>query len=288
MISSLDLVKLTSVMELTTGSSKLTVGLIDGPIVMNHPDLMSGNIHQVPGKSGICTKASSIACIHGTFVAGILSAKRNSVAPAICPNCTLLVHPIFVEAIQEGAHMPSATPDELASAIIECINNGAKVLNLSVALAHLSSKGERMLEEALNYAAKRGVIIVAASGNQGTVGSTCIIRHPWVIPVAACDINGRPLGLSNFGGSIGKRGLCAPGENITSLGADEKPLTLGGTSVATPFVTGAIALMWSLFPNVTAVEIKLALTQANALRRTTVVPPLLDAWAAYQMLMRAR
>jgi subtilisin family serine protease len=198
MTSPLDLVKLTPLMELTSGRSELKVGLIDGPIFMNHPDLMSRNIHQVPGKSGACTKASSIACLHGTFVAGILSAKRNSMAPAVCPSCTLLVHPIFAETVQEGAHMPSATPNELASAIVECIDNGARVLNLSVALARPSSNGERILEEALDYAAKHGIIIVAATGNQGAVGSSSIIRHPWVIPVAASDNKGRPISLSNL------------------------------------------------------------------------------------------
>jgi subtilisin family serine protease len=65
-------------------------------------------------------------------------------------------------------------------------------------------------------------------------------------------------------------------------------LTLGGTSVATPFVTGAIALLWSEFPAATAAEVKLAVTQSNGVRRTTVVPPLLDAWAAYQVMAKSR
>ena len=83
---------------------------------------------------------------------------------------------------------------------------------------------------------------------------------------------------------IGKRGLCAPGDRITSLGAKGPPLTLGGTSVAVPFVTGAAALLWSEFPTATAAQIKLAMMQASAPRRPSVVPPLLDALAAYQAL----
>lgn len=92
--------------------------------------------------------------------------------------------------------------------------------------------------------------------------------------------------LSNLGGSIGRRGLGAPGDQITSLGSSGKPLTLGGTSAAAPFVTGALALLWSEFPSATAAAIKYAATQATTRRRTTVVPPLLDAWAAYQVLRR--
>ncbi|SNQ62463.1 S8 family peptidase [Candidatus Methanoperedens nitratireducens] len=182
--------------------------------------------------------------------------------------------------------MPSAKPEELAVAIIECVDAGARVVNLSVALAQPSSRGERELEEALNYAARSGVIIVAASGNQGAIGSSPITRHPWVIPVVACDLQGRPISLSNLGSSIGRQGLCAPGDAITSLGAEGKPLTLGGTSIAAPFVTGAIALLWSVFPSATAVEIKLAVTQASTPRRITIVPPLLDAWSAYQVMVK--
>ncbi len=81
--------------------------------------------------------------------------------------------------------MPSATPDELAAAIVDCIEAGAHVLNLSAGLVQQSPKGERELEQALYYAAKRGVIVVAAAGNQRTIGSSAITRHPWVIPAWA-------------------------------------------------------------------------------------------------------
>ena len=145
---------------------------------------------------------------------------------------------------------------------------------------------ERTLEEALDQTARRGVIVVAAAGNQGTLGSTAITCHPWVIPVVGYDLQGRPMNHSNLGSSIGRRGLGAPGDRITSLGAEGKPLTFGGTSAAAPFVTGAIALLWSEFPTATATEIKLAATHARIPRRTTVVPPLLDAWAAYQTMRR--
>ena len=284
----LDLVKLTALMERTSGSPEVKIGLIDGPVVTQHPDLAGEHLREISGNNGAtCTRANSTACLHGTFVAGILSAKRNSPAPAICPNCTLLIRPIFAETTSGSEQMPSATPKELAAAIIECINAGARVINLSLALAQPSTKGEQALEEALNQAIRRGVIVVAAAGNQGTLGSSAITRHPWVIPVVACDLEGRPTNESNLGSSIGRRGLSAPGDGITSLGAEGQSLTLGGTSVAVPFVTGAIALLWSEFPNATAAQIKLAITQASTLRRASVVPPLLDAAAAYQILLTA-
>ena len=280
----LDLVKLSSLMELATGRPEIVVGLIDGPVATNHPDLADGNIQVIPGKlAGFCVQDGNSACMHGTFVAGILSAKRGNAAPAICPNCTLLVRPIFAESKSNGGQIPSATPEELAEAITETIDAGVSVINLSAALVQPSAKGERQLQEALENAARRGVIVVAAAGNQASVGSSCITRHPWVIPVAACDLQGRPLDYSNLGNSIGRRGLSAPGEDITSLGADGKSPSFSGTSAAAPFVTGAVALLFSAFANATPVEVKLAMSQAQV-RRKSVVPPLLDAWGAYQVM----
>jgi subtilisin family serine protease len=145
-------------------------------------------------------------------------------------------------------------------------------------------KAERRLDEALRLALKRGVIVVAAAGNQGTLGSSAITRAPWVIPVVAADGTGRPMGLSNLGTSIGRNGLSAPGDAITSLGADGKPVTLGGTSAAVPFVTGAVALLWSEFPQANAAAIKSALLGAAGPRRMSVVPPLLNVEAAYRIL----
>jgi subtilisin family serine protease len=261
------------------------VGLVDGPIAMNHPDLTGDSIREVPGKmSGTCTQNNSRACLHGTFVAGILCAKRGSAAPAICPDCTLLAHPIFAETASGTTQMPSATPEDLTAAILACIEAGARILNLSLALTQSSSKGERALGEALDHAARRGVLIVAAAGNQGTIGSTVITGHPWVIPVVACDLRGKPVNETNLGHSIGRRGLRAPGDQITSLGAEGQPLTMRGTSVAAPFVTGAIALAWSEFPTATAAQLRLAFMRAHVGGRSTVTPPLLNAWAAYQVL----
>jgi subtilisin family serine protease len=281
----LDLVRLTQLMDRTSGRPEVRIGLIDGPVVTNHPELANQHVRAVSGNgSAACTQTNSTACLHGTFVAGILSAKRGSLAPAICPDCTLLVRPIFAETTAANGEMPSAMPEELAQAVLDCIDAGARVLNVSAALANPSLQSERVLQEALDQAAKRQVIVIVAAGNQGILGSTAITRHPWVIPVVAFDLQGKPIGHSNLGNSIGRRGLGAPGDQITSLGAQGKALTLTGTSAAAPFVTGTIALLWSEFPAATAAEIRFAVTQAYAQRRTTVVPPLMDALAAYQLL----
>ena len=284
----LEQVQLRPLMARSEGRSEVAVGLIDGPVASGHPDLSEARIREVPGSQGTsCLQAESVACTHGTFVAGMLVARRGSPAPAICPGCTLLVRPIFVEDANGKDHMPSADPEALAEALVDSVEAGARVINLSAALVHSPSKGERQLERALDYSARRGVIVVAAAGNQASVGSSAITRHAWVIPVVGCDLEGRPTKESNLGRSIGRRGLSAPGENITSLGTNGKPQTFGGTSAAAPFVTGAIALLWSEFPAATAGELKLAVTQPSGGERTRLVPPLLDAWAAYQLMVSA-
>jgi subtilisin family serine protease len=281
----LTLVKLTALMERTSGSPEVKIGLIDGPVAFQHADLTHESVRKAPGVNGAsCAQTNSVACLHGTFIAGILSAKRNSLAPAICPNCILIIRPIFTEADPARQPVPSAAPHELAAAIIECIDAGARIINLSLGLAQASSKREKALEDALDQALSRGVIVVAAAGNEGVLGSSAITRHPWVIPVVACDLRGRPMNESNLGRSIGGRGLSAPGQGITSLTPDGQSLILGGTSVAAPFVTGAIALLWSEFPAATATQVKLAGTQHSTSLRRSVVPPLLDAAAAYRSL----
>jgi hypothetical protein len=69
----LDVVKLKSLMERTSGRPEIVVGLIDGPVAINHRDLVGANIHEIPGTlAGACAQAGSTACLHGTFVAGIL------------------------------------------------------------------------------------------------------------------------------------------------------------------------------------------------------------------------
>jgi subtilisin family serine protease len=281
----LELVKLNLLMERTAGRPEVKIGLIDGPVLISHPDLAGRSVHEVPGKvEGTCSRASSVACVHGTFVAGMLMAKADSTTPGICPGCTLLVRAIFTENGSVEGRVPSATPEELATAIVETVNAGARVLNLSSAVVDPSAKGKRDIEEALNFAAHRGVISVAAAGNQGTVGSSVITRHTWIIPVAACDLRGRPTDETNLGNSIGRRGLSAPGKGVSSLVSDGRSRSLGGTSAAAPFVTGAVALLWSEFPQASAAQMKIALTQADRRRHGTIIPPVLDAWAAHQRL----
>ncbi len=290
-----DLVRLTPLMARSAGRPGIAVAVIDGAVALHHPELAGQRLIALPGATGpgpggpgvrACGTGDS-SCLHGTFVAGVLSARRSSAAPGICPRCTLLVRPIFASDAPGGRQAPAARAEELAAAVVESVDAGARVLNLSVAPAQPSASAHRALEGALDHAASRGVITVVAAGNQGAVGTSVLTRHPWTIPVVAYDARGRPMALSNLSGSIGTRGVGAPGESIVSLGGGARPLALTGTSAAAPFVTGTVALLLSEFPDASPAEVRTAVTRSGARdgSRRTVVPPLLDAWAAYTMLL---
>ena len=286
-VRALNLARLPPLLEVTRGSPEVLVGLVDGPVAIAHPELVDAHIRELSDKSpGTCRDTDSTACNHGTFVAGILSARRTSGAPGLCPNCTLLVRPIFTETIGQNELTPSALPEELTAALIDCVAEGAHIVNLSAYLVRPDWRRQRELEQAINFAAQRRTMIVAAAGNLGTVQSSVITQHRWVIPVVSCDLEGHPSQSSTLSPSVGRRGLRAPGEGITSLGSDGSLVASGGSSAAAAFVTGTIALLLSVFPKASVAEVKVAVTQNFATRSTAILPPLLDARAAYQSLKR--
>jgi len=253
-------------------------------VLVGHPELAAEGMSSVSRVDVfVCREPSSAACRHGTFVVGMLKGIRGSSAPAICPDCRLLIRPIFPEEAV-GDEGPVARTRDVASAIIECVNAGAQIVNISAATPAPTTGNDSDLDDALSFAVRRGVLVVAAAGNQASVGSSALTRHAGVIPVAAYDSRAVLMPQSNVGIEVGKHGLGAPGEGITSLASNGPSITLAGTSFAAPFVTGTIALLWSLFPSANAAEIKYSLRAGAARWSRSVVPPLLDAWGAYRSL----
>lgn len=287
--AALRLVRLPALMDITAGARDVMVAVIDGPSALDHPEITVQNIRSLnKNRQMTCAKPESFACTHGTFVAGLLHAKRDGPVPGICPGCTLVVRSIFSEAadVRQNAGVPIATVTELAAALLEVIEIGARVVNLSVGVTEAALRTEPALNRVLEHASRAGVIVVAAAGNQGTLGSSAITRQPWVIPVVGCDRRGQALPSSNLGASIGRHGLAAPGHEITSLAASGGHASFSGSSAAVPFVTGTVALLWSVFPRASPAQIHLAVTGSLA-RRRSVFPPPLDAWAAYRALAAA-
>lgn len=291
----LEIIGLLPLMDRSEGRDDISVGIIDGPIDLNHPTFNGAKVRTVTGAQlASCRKSDSLACTHGTFVAGILVGGRNTAAPAICPKCEIVLRPIFHEeqTNDKGSkfdrYLPKSTPHELSKAIIEVVDADVRLINLSIGLSTSSIVLCEELTDAYEYALRNNVLILAAAGNQGSVGYSPALYPTWVIPIAACDDKGVISSLSNIGPSVGKRGLLAPGERITSSFAGGGYTQMSGTSFAVPFVTGGIALLWSLFPKTTAAEMVDAILHAHNNRcrvgRRSVVPPLFAAEAALSYL----
>jgi subtilisin family serine protease len=290
----LNQIRLSPIMNISSGNPDVKIALIDGPLDYTHIAFHGSKIRSVKESHfAACKSTSSIACRHGTFVAGILSASRASSAPAICPGCTLLIRPVFIEKNQRTNNtgvnndiFPSTGPNELSDAIIEVVKGGAHIINLSLGLSTSSVTIYPTLQEAYDYARKHEVIIVAASGNQGNIGGTSLIDNQWVIPVAACNENGLLEPTSNIGRSLGLRGLMAPGVNILSTFAGGGYIQMSGTSFAVPFVTGGLALLLSIFPKASAADVVSSIRPSVSTygQRKSIIPRLLDIESAYNTL----
>jgi hypothetical protein len=281
-----DLTGLSRLMAFTAGRAEVRIGLIDGPVAVHHRALTPETLCPVTEEASSDRYRENAAARHGTFIAGMLNANRRSETPGICPGCTLLIRPVFTETKSDD-FIPATTPAEVATAITECIDHGAQVLNVSIALEGTSREGDRVLNDALDYAARKEVIVVAAAGNQRAFSGSVLTRHPGVIPVVATDRNGNLTHYSNLTGAIRRNGLKAPGEKIGGVADNGRTVRFCGTSVAVPFVSGAAALLMSLFPERTVPEIRSALKAVPARKRQCIEPPLLNAAESFDYLMKA-
>lgn len=305
MTDPLTLTKLNTLMELSSGSREIVIGVIDGPVNFKHSDFQESHLRTATDSQLVqCQNVDSIACLHGTFVTGMLCSKRGSGAPALCPDCEIIIYPLFQENgliknnniisikkyfssdyIPLNQYIPSITIKELVQAIVHLIKDGARIINLSLGLSDFPLISHQQIQNVYDYAVKNNVIIVVSAGNQANFGYNYLFSSSnWVIPVASCSNDGKLSPESNFGRTISRRGLMAPGNNITSTAAEGGYIKLSGTSFATPLVTGTFALLWSLFPNATAGELIYSVTRSTVTRPRSIIPPLLDAYKALEFL----
>ncbi|MCC6677929.1 MAG: S8 family serine peptidase [Phycisphaerales bacterium] len=163
---------------------------------------------------------------HGTFVAGVI----HTTAPGA------MLMPIRV-LDSDGL----GTSFALAAGIYHAIDHGARVINIS-----LSSPEESFaVSEAVAEAISRGVVVVAAVGNEARGRSTYPAATTGVIGVAAIDLADRLLPTSDHGDHVS---VCAPGQGILSVLPGEEHATATGTSFAAAFVSGITAMTVSKHP----------------------------------------
>ena len=177
---------------------------------------------------------------HGTHVAGIIGAKGDRVPPGVAPQCKIL--PVRVlGAMKKGRkRVGSGSVDNINTGIKWAIDNGADVVNMSLGIRQTGS--DLPHEEMVAYAKRKGVTIVAASGNDGREERYYPGALPYAIAVGAADERDRVAAFSTYGEQVE---VVAPGTDIYSTYLKDGYAFSTGTSHASPFVAGAVALLKS-------------------------------------------
>ncbi|HJR58374.1 MAG TPA: S8 family serine peptidase [Vicinamibacterales bacterium] len=236
--------------EISKGSRQIKVGIIDSGLDYTHPDLAAnylGGYNFIDGNTDPMDVHG-----HGTHVAGTIGAALGNLTGSpgaaegvvgVAPEVSLLSYKVC---------RLDGTCDDFAiqNAIAQAIVDGAKVINMSL--------GETAFSQSLNQAVQdawaENVVIVAGAGNNGTTVSFYPAAFDNVVSVAAFDEDHRRASFSNYGWPK----ISAPGNVIMSTYpmaacAGSVPVPgdtgcynwLSGTSMATPHVAGAAALVWS-------------------------------------------
>lgn len=218
-----------TIWEKATGKN-VTIGIIDTGISILHPDLKDSI---VDGFNAINGSSYNDDNNHGTYVASIISAKRNGIGiVGIAPESKLYA----IKAMNKDGR------GYISDIIKGCqwsIEKGIKVINMSLGSGHKSIA----LCETMDVLAKNNVITIAASGNEGKPNIYYPARGNVTICVGGSDINDKRASWSNYGTKLKENGVLAPGDWIMTANRFGKWQRVSGTSIATPHVTGVVALM---------------------------------------------
>lgn len=227
--------------ELATGSSAITIAILDSGIDLNHLDLGSklvGGIDLV-NNDNIPQDDNG----HGTHVAGIAAASSDNGVGVAGVSWGARLMPIKVlNAAGNGTYA------DVANGIIWATDHGAHVINLSLG----GGSPSQLLEDAVDYAVSKGVLLVAATGNSGTNLVLYPAHYSNVVAVAASDASNAHAAFSNYGPEVD---LAAPGVAIYSTAPGGYGLR-NGTSMATPYVSGLAAILLGLPGNTSPSAVK--------------------------------
>ncbi|MBO8126353.1 MAG: S8 family peptidase [Firmicutes bacterium] len=223
--------------------AQVKVAVIDTGIQLGHPDLKD-RIDK--GFNTITlTKNANDDNGHGTHVAGIIAASDNDFG-VVGVSPEVVLYPVKV--LDSNG---SGSLSDVVAGIQWCIEQGVDIINMSLG----ASDSSETFAEAVRIAASKGIIIVAAAGNSGPDNTSIDYpaKYPETIAVAASDQNDRIADFSSRGPEVD---ISAPGVDINSTYLGSKYTILSGTSMATPHVTGTIALLKALHRNYTLADIK--------------------------------
>ena len=230
--------------DIAAGNPDIIIGVIDSGI-SPHPELTGRILPGINIATG--TTVTSDVCNHGTHVAGIAAAMRdNGIGIAgVCGTAKLL--PVVI------VNPCSGLESWVADGITWAVDNGADILNMSLQY----SVGSDYLRAAVQYAAVRGIPMVCATGNSNAAVAFPA-KWPETVAVASVTAANVRAPTSNYGPEVN---IAAPGDSIYSLTSSGGYAFKSGTSMATPHITGIMALMRAVNPTMTAVQLRDAIQE---------------------------
>lgn len=181
---------------------------------------------------------------HGTHVASVVVGQQDGPFSGIAPLCRGLVVPIFRDGPNNS--LAACSQLDLARAISQAVQEGAHIINISGGESSFSGTASPILSDAVQNCGNQGVLIVAATGNEGCDCLHVPAALPTVLAVGAMDSRGEPLKFSNWGESYQSDGILALDENILGAVPGGGVIANSGTSYATAIVSGIAALLLSL------------------------------------------
>ncbi len=215
-----------------TRGAGINVAVIDTGIDATHPDLaanIKGGVNYVPYRGYIDPNRWNDDNGHGSHVAGIIGALDNAIGVVgVAPECSLYALKVLNKS---GMGYTS----DVIAAIQWSVTNGMDIATMSLG----SNSASLSEQQACDAAAAAGLILVAAAGNDGGA-----VDYPGayssVIAVAATDSTNTRASWSSIGPEVD---IAAPGVSVYSCYKGGGYATLSGTSMATPHVTGTLALV---------------------------------------------
>jgi len=212
-----------------TQGEGIKVGVLDTGIALEHPDLQPAILEACDFTRS--PSAAYDAQGHGTHVSGIIAARRNAHGiVGVAPEAKIIMAKVLND---EGA----GTSQDIVAGIRWAIEAGADILSMSLG----SPEPDEEIHQALVHAISKGIFVITAAGNEGpeldTVGYPA--GFPEMVAVGSID---RQKKLSRFSSRGRQVDIVAPGDQITSCYPPRGYAVLSGTSMATPFVSGVVAL----------------------------------------------
>jgi len=216
--------------DVTTGNPSINIAILDTGVDLDHPDLADKIVSNINFSS---SPTVDDVYGHGTHVAGIAAAMTNNGV-----GVAGLGYSSTIMNVKVLGDTGSGTYSAIASGIMWAVDNGAEVINMSLGGSSPSST----LQDAINYAWSKGVVVVAAAGNYGNTAPLYPAHYANCIAVAATDYTDAKASFSNYGDWVD---VAAPGVFIYATLKDNSYGKKSGTSMASPHVAGLAALVFT-------------------------------------------